>query len=136
MAGYGYGYSIWCVPINYEVLRARFEMQHIPHVTIETHIPSEKKARERMGRYDSSYKIEFENDVHDLSHITYTDKDTLRARGFYCTLQGLDLPHQAHMTLFYDAEKSRSVTPPLAVEGEVVLADTRAADPAEWLLLY
>lgn len=129
----GYGFSIWCVPMNWKELRARYRTRHVPHVTIET-LLSETKARARILQYAPEYKIMFEDDVRDLSDITYSEDDDVPAQGFYCSLQGLRL-HRGHMTLHYETLLTPAhAIAPVDVLGKVVIADTRSSNPGRWIV--
>ena len=150
MNGGGYLYSIWCIPDNWKDIKERYNMCHIPHVTIET-LLSETECMSRIHQYDDKYMIRFEDNIYNLNDITYKGGETsggcetscgcdddLPAYGFYCELDSLCVSHRPHMTLLYSnlgSDMKIEKAPIHKIQGKVYMVNTISSDPSEWRII-
>ena len=127
----GYGYSIWAVPFNYNIIQNRYGMKHIPHVTLSTnhiHVPSP------IG-YDRKVEIKFtDKNLYRLPLGMYEyDPIVTTSTGFYCNIKGYN-DTLLHMTIFYDFQGNYLdfKAPDEILDAKIYRADTRSLDPSEW----
>ena len=133
----GYKYSIWLIPNNWKYIQSYYKTEHIPHVTIKTLLTS----REAFNEYDklkSHYMIKYQDNVYDFNDIKYDGKegDELEACGFFCKIEGLELEHKPHMTLYYHYHNSvLKMRSPTETLGKVCLVNTISDDPKKWYII-
>ena len=133
----GYGYSIWVVPNNYISMMTRYNIRHIPHVTLRTN----KTLEECREIY-----IEETHDICLLyPSVTFPSmytNDPLRAVGYYANIPILT-EHVPHMTFEY-FPKSADIPQPTFKEFEefnttiscfTSISDTTNLDPSLWSLI-
>lgn len=128
-----YGYSLWIVPVEQKAIRARYNMKHIPHVTIKTNLASPSWS----AAIGQTVLIDF-SDAFVKIPPQYSETEPLTASGFYCRVRGLKyetIAHAPHMTVWYGWDGDHGVFregPGKGVPGVVMRADTRACDPSLW----
>lgn len=133
----GYKYSIWLIPNNWKYIQSYYKTEHIPHVTIKT-LLTQKDAFKEYDMLKSHYLIKYQNNVYDFNDIKYDGKegDELEACGFLCKIDGLELEHKPHMTLYYHYHnivlKMKAPTESL---GKVCIVNTVSDDPKKWYIL-
>ena len=124
----GYGFSVWAVPYNSDIIKAKYSMKHIPHITLKTNmiIPENRFI-------ETSCEIVFKNPV--CKFPSMYENDPLTASGFYCDIN-IPTEHDPHMTLWYNFDGPlRVINIPEPTRGEIFLADTRSMDPSEWRII-
>lgn len=124
----GYGFSVWVVPHNHGFLAHRYNMKHIPHVTLETNLVTPK------NKFDKNFcKIYFKNFCSQFPSMYETDPMT--ACGFYCDID-IPIDFDPHMTLWYNHPNPSPIMDiPEPTHGQVFMADTRSMDPSEWKII-
>ena len=126
----GYGFSIWVVPHNHQVIRNQYKMKHIPHITVKTNMIIPEKI---FGK--KFCKINFKNSFCCEFPSMYQN-DPLTACGFYCDIN-IPTDHDPHITLWYNhSGPLDSLSPPQDTHGQVFLADTRSINPSEWKIIF
>ena len=136
----GYKYSIWLIPNNWKYIQSYYKTEHIPHITIKT-LLSQNEAFKEFDMLKSHYMIKYQNNVHDFDEIKYKrknndDDDELEACGFFCKIQGLELEHKPHMTLYYHYHNSvLQMKAPTETLGKVCLVNTISDDPKKWYII-
>ena len=125
-----YGYSLWLVPNEHEKIMEKYDMVHIPHVTIATkmmYLPKEVITKRvfKIRNYGEITKF----------HKMYDEND-LEACGFYCEIHGLEVKHEAHMTIWYGTRYEQRDVIEEDIECVLKFADTRDIDPRLWKLLF
>lgn len=124
----GYGYSVWVIPDNYEIIKKKYKMKHIPHVTISTnHVvpPTLKDIR--------PIKIKLHDEFVNFPKMY--ENDPLKASGFYCEI---DYPtkHRPHMTVYYEHLENCKIEPPKEkLEGIMYVVDTTSCDATKWKII-
>ena len=128
-----YGLSLWAVPRNHVEIRERYNMKHIPHITLETNLTKPSFSCD-VGNV---VQAEFTRGMTKFPWI-YTPDGPLEASGYYCIMKGLyNVPkHRLHMSIFYnyDGQYMQYLEPPPVCLCDVVRADTRSEDPSEWIV--
>lgn len=79
-----YGFSIWYVPYNYLDLKERYNMEHIPHITYKTNIPTIEEALIILNEIKPIIEIEFIDRIVEFPKM-YA-QDPLHACGYYVKL--------------------------------------------------
>ena len=121
-----YGYSVWLVPTNYDVIKSKYKMTHIPHVTISTnhqYIPEISDD----NTYDINLKYGYE-----VFPKMYKSDD-IDGGGFYCEIP-IKTNHEPHMTIYYDSISRDLPIINETIEAKIHVVDTRSCDPSKWLL--
>ena len=94
----GYGYSLWLVPHNWEIIKRVYSMTHIPHITVCTN----------MERVDPVVLSSSSFKVYNFSYLKRFPKmystDPLNATGFYCAIEGICTNHPPHMSVSYSLD--------------------------------
>jgi len=133
----GYGYSAWLVPDERTLLQRRYGMRHVPHVTVRTNMASRRDADDLPlgGRYAVGQWSDFA----PVFPRMYQEGKPLRGCGFYCAVSpDVRMDHRPHLTVAYgmpfEGVLSRR-SPETFMRCTLMLADTRAADPAQWYVL-
>ncbi len=147
----GYGYSVWFVPSNYKELQARYNITHIPHITLETNL-SIRDAFHIYHNACSKIKITFQHNYVKFPSLYH--HDPMISYGWFVNVEQMTrrkLNWTPHMTLRYISRQSETVNniyiqsqilsenhiPPTAPsECFVVIADTRSGIPEEWHMKY
>ena len=95
MNGGGYGYSIWVVPNNYVSMMTRYNIRHIPHVTLRTNKTLEE-CRDIFVEDTCDVRILYPSVVFPSM---YTN-DPLKAVGYYVNIP-ITTELVPHMTFEY-----------------------------------
>ena len=133
----GYKYSIRLIPNNWKYIQSYYKTEHIPHITIKT-LLSQNEAFNEFELLKSHYMIKYKNNVHDFNDIKYKGKkgDELDACGFFCNIEGLELEHKPHMTLYYHYHDSvLKMKAPTETLGKVCIVNTVSDDPRKWFII-
>lgn len=147
MAFGSYGYSVWYVPTNWRDIKEKYNMTHIPHITLETNLI----LRDAYHIYHNACpKVLAKLKPDCVTFPQLYAHDPLQARGWYVDIlqmNGRKLSWTPHMSVTYtprnlqlcaDIEMepvmSHAVTiaPSETLECFVVIADTRSVHPEEW----
>lgn len=121
-----YGYSVWLVPANYDEIKRKYKMRHIPHVTISTNYQYIPKISD-----DNTYDIKLKHG-YEVFPKMYKSND-IDGGGFYCEIP-ICTKHEPHMTIYYDAIFRDLPIINEIIEAKIHIADTRSCDPSKWLL--
>ena len=147
----GYGYSVWYVPENFKELQDKYQISHIPHVTLETNLC----LRDAYHIYHNATQdiiIKFKNEY--VKFPSFYDNDPMTSFGWYVDVIRMTrrkLNWNPHMTLRYlpritnennssykdKSYLSENLSPPSnEIKCKVVIADTRSHLPIEWHAKY
>ena len=124
-----YGYSLWLVPKNHVSIMKKYDMVHIPHVTIATkmmYIPNEVLA-------DRVFKIRNYGKIIKFGKMY--DENDLEAAGFFSHIIGLEVKHEPHMTIWYGNRFEQMNVMDEDIECTLNFADTRDNDPSLWKII-
>ena len=147
MESEGYGYSVWYVPTNYKELQTKYDITHIPHVTLETNLILRdayhifhnacKKIRitikGNLVKFPSMYK-------HDpmISNGWYVDVIDITKRKLNWTPHmSVEYTPRYHDTLkpmaYSPKTQMAHLVPPQGyIDCFLVIADTRSGVPKDW----
>ena len=119
------GHSLWAVPSNYAELARKYNMKHIPHVSIERGLPSISHSPLLFTKCRITYK-------NGLSRVVRPD---VECAAYYCSIDrikenGLYLP----VWFNYDGGYFDYLQAPEPVDALFLRADTASDDPSEWFL--
>lgn len=128
MAAKGYGHSLWAVPLNYNSIRAKYHMKHIPHVPIKTHLEEPSQSVDLFNHVQLKFQRQFtwKSDIYKG-----------RSSGFTCEIHGLHEPmdYCPHMTIWYDYYGNHSnLVAPEDCMAKVVRVNTMSENPDEWFI--
>jgi hypothetical protein len=133
----GYGYSIWLIPINWREIKREYSLDFIPHITIQTNMPFIFSG---LLTKDSFFVDNFSSG--EILPKSYP-QDPLHAYGYNCSIKGIFLLHQTHMTLYYSPNPIKYVDtfsklklPPKSLECTLYAIDTRSLNPSKWKIIY
>lgn len=143
-----YGYSVWYVPDNYRELQERYNIQHIPHVTLKTKMSFDDASNLYHSQIKIADTINIEYYNKFITFPAYDKNDHLQYRGWKVNIVGMNDKFKSvnsnwnpHMTVEYTVinnnKKSQSchmeVDPP---HGKspcfLVIADTNDVLPCNW----
>lgn len=142
----GYGYSVWFVPKNYKELQERYNICHIPHITLDTNL----SLRDAFHIYHNACKkivFKFNQTPVVKFPSLYNNNDPMIYYGWnvdIIQMTGRKLNWTPHMTLAYlprngdmRVQEARLLNntqmPPLGpIECFATIADTRSGLPEEW----
>lgn len=141
----GYGYSIWYVPYDYKHIQDKYNMKHIPHITLEANL----SLRDAFHIYHHQNSVAGQitvkfDDPKFITFPSYYENDPL----LYCgwRVHVIEMKHRKpkwcpHMSVIYKKRTDTmikdcshmDVDPP---QGNyscfLAIADTRNANPANW----
>ena len=133
----GYGYSIWLVPLNWRQIKQEYNLDFIPHITIQTHMPYV------FSRLLSKETLIVDNFSRGQIFSKTYSTDPLYAYGYSCKIQHIFLMHEPHMTLYYSSNPikyidtfSKLKLPPQTLECSLYAVDTRSLNPSKWKIIY
>lgn len=134
--GASFGISVWIIPEDFTRWQDSYDIEHIPHITIESRIKS--PLNEHIGK---TFTFSFEDGFHLFPQTDKRDK-SFRAWGWYCNIKEIDIP-LAHMSTHYydemDTYKNIPTTPLYPPQGEfkgvAFLVDTRSTNPYSWKII-
>jgi len=121
------GHSLWAVPSNYKELARKYNMKHIPHVSIEKGLPTTSHSPLVFGRCNIRY-------FKGLSNIK---RDGIQCAGYYCEIKEVKpRPTELYMPIWYDYSGGyfNYLEPPEPVDALFLRANTESDDPTEWFL--
>ena len=130
----GYGHSVWAVPYNYREIQRKYNMKHIPHVTISTNHPE----RPIVTNYNMTCTIMFDGHKHLKRLPIMYDHDPFKdnvCAGFYCKIPDIKDDILTHMTMSYDFVDGNYAdykAPEYPLNATVMRADTTSLNPEEW----
>lgn len=130
----GYGHSVWAVPYNYRDIQKKYNMKHIPHVTISTN----HHDRPIITNYNMPCTIHFNEDRHLKRLPLMYEYDPFRdndCAGFYCKIPGIKDDVLTHMTISYDfagGNYAEFEAPEHSLQATIMRADTTSLNPEEW----
>ena len=134
---FSYGFSIWAVPKNHEQIRSKYNMKHIPHVTLKTNLEKE----DRTHNFSTCH-IKFKKNFVWFPKMYSKDEKIKRASGYYCDVEGLpfEVRHMLHMSVWYDysgpwSGENIPEEPPDNTMATIYSVDTRSPDPSEWQII-
>lgn len=142
----GYGYSVWYVPRNYKELQQKYNISHIPHITLETNL-SLRDAYHIYHNAIDNIVIEFQNKY--VKFPSLYDHDPLISYGWYVDVIKMTrrkLNWTPHLTLRYAERTTKNnstyidkavlsenhIPPKGSIECDIIIADTRGVCPEEW----
>ena len=130
----GFGHSVWAVPHNYKDIQRKYNMKHIPHVTISTN----HAARPIITNYSMPCIITF-NKIKDLKRLppmyTHDPFKHNDCAGFYCKIPNVKEDVLTHMTISYDFTEGNYAelqAPGYPLQATIMRADTTSLNPEEW----
>ena len=133
----GYGYSIWVVPNNYMSMMTRYNIRHIPHITLRTNKTLEE-CREIYVRQTHDIRILYPRVVFPSMYAN----DPLRAVGYFANIP-IPTEHVPHMTFEYFKKTSDTHQPTFkefeefntTIQCFTSISDTTNSDPSLWSLV-
>lgn len=148
MESEGYGYSVWYVPINYKELQTKYEITHIPHVTLETNLML-RDAYHIFHNACKKIKITFKDNF--VTFPSMYKHDPMISKGWYVNVNDITkrkLNWTPHMSVeytprYHDTLKPMAYSPKLpmttqfippqgCLECFLVIADTHSGVPSDW----
>ena len=142
MAGGGYGYSVWYVPYNYEQLQAKYNIAHIPHVTLETNLSLRDAFHIYHNQKGACPDITIELDGSFVKFPSYYPNDPMQYYGWDARIVEMKRPKlkwKPHISVVYTPRNSQiavNQAMPQPPQGKIqcflVIADTRSSRPADW----
>lgn len=130
----GYGFSIWIVPLDHQMFMKKYNMVHIPHITVSTNYTSVLQARETFNKLSSICSFSFHPGYHMFPSMY--EYEVLRGSGFYCDVHSIEISHKPHMTVFYNVDHRYHIDEPQNIHyGVIQIADTTSLDPRQWFLV-
>ena len=135
----GYNWSIWYVPREYKDLMLRYKFQHIPHVTVRTHLPVKPTKNELCQwklKVDCMY---FTPELVPIVEVDDEDDEELQAIGWY-VINPLPIhkPHLSYLYLKKDMPFPTSCIksfPDRIFDWDLYIADTRDEDFSKWKII-
>jgi len=133
----GYKWSIWYVPREYKDLMLRYKFQHIPHVTVSTHLTA-KPTKELLSKWNS--KVDCMYFTPELVLMKDDKEDDLHAIGWNVKNQLPDVNHP-HLSYLYFKEDMPFPTsciesfPDSISDWDLYIADTRDEDYSKWKII-
>ena len=120
-------YALWAVPVNYKELINKYDLRHIPHITLERKL--EKPSNSPLLAFRPS-KVTFYNGLTRLEQ---------RRAGYICQTKGLgrDFDNRLmYMTMWYDFNGNYIdyIRSPGPTDLRIYRAVTEGDDPAEWYI--
>ncbi len=143
----GYGYSVWYVPRNFKELQEKYNISHIPHITLETNL-SLRDAYHVYHNANKSIRVKFQDKY--VKFPSFYENDPLMSYGWYVDIIGMTrrkLNWTPHMTLRYVSRKNNNTYKDKVIlsenlklsteidndfECDIMIADTRSGVPQEW----
>ena len=126
----GRGHSLWAVPYNYAEIAAKYNMKHIPHVSLEHGLAKPSNSHTLFNRVT----LKFENKLCRIKDRTLE----LDCAGIYCDLKHIDFKDQFYfMPVWFDYEGKYDVIdefPGKYVQAQIFRANTESEDPSEWFI--
>ncbi len=98
-----YGYSIWYIPENYEWIQKTYNMNHIPHFTIQTNLKDMEEATEIYNKLNDNETMTIQKDCQIFESMY--ENDPLQGIGWYIKTN-INMRHKAHLTIKYYANVS------------------------------
>ena len=128
------GLSLWAVPRNYKEIISKYNMKHIPHITIETNLKNPSYSTD-IGNI---VNVEYNKGLIKMKNV-YNVPDILEISGYTCRLYGLNNTpkHHLHMSIFYDWDGDNYgiwPDPPDSSICDIVRADTTSMNPEDWCI--
>jgi hypothetical protein len=135
-SGVSFGISVWIIPEFPDIFKAKYGIQHIPHITVESRIS--QPLNNFLGR---TFTFEFEDGFYLFPQSDKRNRG-FRAWGWYCNIKEINIP-QAHMSTHYYDEldeykniPTRTLIPPKGeFKGIGYLVDTRSNNPYDWKII-
>lgn len=144
----GYGYSVWYVPTNYKELQTKYDIIHIPHVTLETNLLL-RDAYHIFHNACKKIKISFNSNF--VTFPSMYKHDPMISKGWYVNVNDISkrkLNWTPHMSLeytprYHDTLKPMAYSPKIPITAHyvppqglfecfLVIADTRSGVPKDW----
>jgi hypothetical protein len=142
----GYGYSVWFVPKNYQDIQERYNIKHIPHITLDTNLLL-KDAYHIYHNACQEVVVKLKPDF--VKFPSFYHHDPMVSYGWYVDIQQMTkrkLNWTPHMTVTYvprnktnNAQEIKVLTyqsPLEPIECFVTIADTRSGLPEDWNISY
>jgi hypothetical protein len=160
-----YGYSIWYVPYNYIDLKNKYDMKHIPHITIKTNLMKQEAIDFFQEQIFSDEAYIYVHDPLVIFPDIY-DTNPLKAIGWWCSIcskassttststtidsyassisslteSDIDNEWKPHLSIEYFTELPKYLIKNIKKPTESllcfkVIADTTYMNPEEWKLL-
>jgi len=132
-----YSWSIWYVPREYKDIMVRYKFQHIPHVTVITHL-SAKPTKNILSKWQS--KVECICFIPELVLMKDEKNDDLHAIGWNIKtlLPDINNPHLSYLYFKEDMPFPTSCIesfPDSISDWDLYIADTRDEDCSKWKII-
>jgi hypothetical protein len=145
----GYSYSVWYVPYNYTQIQYKYQMSHVPHVTVKTNLATLEDAYRVFDKYVKTHpivKIKLVNEL--IKFPSFYTHDPLQAYGWYVNIKGMEEIEgmdtwKPHMSMQYQSHKESCDVNVNVLENSPIeelrcflaIADTRSSNPSHWQIL-
>ena len=124
------GHSLWAVPYNYVELARKYNMTHIPHVSLENGLAKPSSSPALHNRVT----LNFDNRLVRIK----SNRLDLECAGIYCSVNHIDYKTPYHfMPVWFDYDGKYNVIdefPGKGVQAKIFRANTESDDPSDWFL--